>query len=71
MSGGDNIFDILLDAGDILKTPLGKFLSTNELAKKALRAAKDGLLVFPRLPRNEATPLLPATADRRRSCRFI
>lgn len=34
VSGGDDIFDILLDAGHFLQTPLGKFLSTNTIARK-------------------------------------
>lgn len=55
VSGGDDIFDILLDAGDILKTPLGKFLSTNELAKKVLRGGEE----LPQLVRGLGFSMLP------------
>ena len=41
VSGGDDIFDILLDAGHLLKTPLGKFLGTNMIAKKMLRGGEE------------------------------
>jgi len=41
VSGGDDIFDILLDAGHFLKTPLGKFLGGTDFAKKYLRGGEE------------------------------
>lgn len=55
VSGGNDFFDILLDAGEILKTPLGKFLSTNELAKKFLRGGEE----LPQLVRGLGFSMMP------------
>lgn len=56
VSGGDDIFDILLDAGHFLETPLGKFLGGSDFGKKFLRGGQEipqmvrglGFSTFPR-----------------------
>ncbi len=41
VSGGDDIFDILFDSGDFLRTPLGRMISANPLARKLLKGGEE------------------------------
>lgn len=55
VSGGDDIFDILLDAGHFLETPLGKLLGGSDFGKKFLRGGEE----FPQIVRGLGFSTLP------------
>lgn len=55
VSGGDDIFDILLDAGHFLETPLGKFLGGTDFVKKYLRGGEE----LPQIVRGMGFSTLP------------